>query len=1168
MTTLALADGIRLRRRYARSVNLERDLARTDALEGYVPTDRAVEAFDRVVGALGRGGSHRAWTVTGVYGTGKSAFAHLLAVSFGPEEHRAAAFHALTTHPDGQRVANELQARISPDGFVRAVATARREPLAHTVLRALAAGAETFWAGRRGRRPTAVDECRVRMETLAAGQPPRLDDLPDLAYALAQASGTGLLLVIDEMGKNLEATARSGGADDLYLLQRLAELPAGERDAPVLVVGLLHQAFVEYGATLSAAQRAEWDKIQGRFEDLAFTESPEEMLRLMASVIDADLPAPIATAVAKGAEHWHARLSSVLDGTALADALSAQRLAAVYPLHPVTALTLPALCARYAQNDRSLFTFLASPAPNSLASFVATETAEAERLPLLRLPRVFDYFLDAGSPASRPQFQRWTEVHALVRDATGLSEDETAALKTIGALNLVALGGSLRASRGLVLAALCERASDADEERRWTTALDRLTDRRLLTYRTRVDEYRLWEGSDYNPEAAVQARLDADSRLLAEVLEAVAPMGPAVASRHSYQTGTLRYFEREYADCATDLEAVNPRSSESDGLLLYWVDETPLPKLPATLPDGRPLAAVRARVTHALSSAARDLAALEVIESDDPALARDGVARREVRQRLVLARRGLEIALRESFTHAPPETGGVLLPGRVGAALSDLCDRAYPLSPVLWNEMLNRRELTSQGARARRELLEAMLARGDQERLGIVGEGPDYAMYASVLLHTGIHRRDGSGAWGFGPPTTDGLRSFWDVIERFCIAADTAPVTLDGLYRLLEQPPYGIKPGAVPVVLAAVLLHHADDISVYRDGTFLPQLGPEHFELLVKQPGRFAVKHLALEGLRWEVFRDLAEELVTGGGTNPKALRVRNATLLGVVRPLVRFAIALPPVTRRANDLSPEATAVRDALLSATEPDRLLFEILPVAVGHAAILDPMPAGEGPLRLRAFRGALFRAIRELQGYYDRLLDHCRIMIHEAFGVQSDPGKLREDLRVRSQYLFGRCVEPTLRRLTAAAVEPDTSDRTWLESVVMVIADRPAETWTGDDALAFEINLGEVAHRFGRLEALLRETVADPHESFDARRVTVTDQDGRELQRVVWVERTKQAPIREFAQGLIHKIRELGDPGMREAVALAILDEVMGERKLNTAPPQADGRHETVMRRKNG
>jgi hypothetical protein len=85
------------------------------------------------------------------------------------------------------------------------------------------------------------------------------------------------------------------------------------------------------------------------------------------------------------------------------------------------------------------------------------------------------------------------------------------------------------------------------------------------------------------------------------------------------------------------------------------------------------------------------------------------------------------------------------------ALLSDLCDRTYHLGLRLDNEFINRRELTSQGAKARRELIEAMLEHNHQNRLGLEGYGPEVAMYYSVLEATGIHRQDEE-TWDFQPP--------------------------------------------------------------------------------------------------------------------------------------------------------------------------------------------------------------------------------------------------------------------------------------------------------------------------------------------------------------------------------------------------------------------------------
>ena len=45
-------------------------------------------------------------------------------------------------------------------------------------------------------------------------------------------------------------------------------------------VALLHQAFDRYARDLASETRAEWAKVQGRFEDVAFLDAPGEILRL------------------------------------------------------------------------------------------------------------------------------------------------------------------------------------------------------------------------------------------------------------------------------------------------------------------------------------------------------------------------------------------------------------------------------------------------------------------------------------------------------------------------------------------------------------------------------------------------------------------------------------------------------------------------------------------------------------------------------------------------------------------------------------------------------------------------------------------------------------------------------------------------------------------------
>lgn len=60
--------------RFVRSVHLELDHKNPDALNGYLLTAGARRVLSRLIPALTDPAAARAWTLTGPYGTGKSAF--------------------------------------------------------------------------------------------------------------------------------------------------------------------------------------------------------------------------------------------------------------------------------------------------------------------------------------------------------------------------------------------------------------------------------------------------------------------------------------------------------------------------------------------------------------------------------------------------------------------------------------------------------------------------------------------------------------------------------------------------------------------------------------------------------------------------------------------------------------------------------------------------------------------------------------------------------------------------------------------------------------------------------------------------------------------------------------------------------------------------------------
>jgi hypothetical protein len=1158
MTSQVLSTYFELNRRYYRSVNLERDLDKADAVQGYIPTERSAEALCRILSAVGDPDAHRAWTLTGVYGTGKSAFAHYLAALCAREESKItqAALAIAEQVFEADSLERQAIGQIPEPGLLRAVATAQREPLSWTIARALSRGSEAFWKNKR--KPDFLIDINEWCFQAESGNCQVTDQqILNVLRKIVKAAKTDVLLVIDELGKNLEFAAHREGTQDLYLLQQIAEMEL-EGEHQVHLLGILHQSFAGYGDRLSTAEQSEWTKIHGRFTDIVLTESPSQMTRLIGQAIDRSHADSIIHGVRNHASDWFDALQDVI----AEHEISAQVLAETYPLHPLTALVLPMLCVRYAQNDRSLFTFLTSDEPYAFHDFLNSEKFENNRIPTLKLYQLYDYFVEAVTGlASRLNLQRWVEVQGLIQDAKDQSQDILMVLKTIGILNLVTSTGKFRATPDLVALALCDTSDDEKGKKRWLKVIHDLKQKQLITHRKTQDELRIWQGSDFDVEAAIQEQTEQAYTPLAELLTTIYPLKPVVAQRHYTTTGTLRYFEQRYGDGLTNLKELTCTIESCDGLIVYWLDTAVLPSVPPMTVDGKPLILIAVDKLELLRIRGQELQALKKIWKDAPELQTDGVAKREVRQRLVESEQLLNDTVTLVFDWSVGqntcwvEGKSVDIQSSRGfqAMLSTVCDRTYHQGLVLDNELINRRELTSQGAKARRELIEAMLDKADQKRLGLEGYGPEVAMYGSVLEVTGIHRQSEEG-WGFFPPVQDsGVETIWQTIEQFFKSATEGQRSLNILYQQLEQPPYGVKPGAIPILLAALLLYHVDDVGIYKDGTFIPVLGPEHFELLVKDPSRFSVKYFEMVGLRSQVFRELETALKSPHAKAPDG--IRNSSLLAIAKPLFGFVRQLPDFTRSTKRLDPATLKVLQALQTAQEPDELLFVSLPVACGF----EPMTAGqeENETAAKAFRKKLVQCIHEIQTAYDSLLSHCQKHLYDAFGVHSKEANLREDLRVRASYLVGQCIDPVLRHFVANAVDENVPDKDWLEALVRIVSDKHPKGWGDEDFSRFEIALSDLVRRFQNLEAL-RTEMRRQGKGFDALRLTVTEPNGQEVHEVVWIDEEYEELFDRLVERALDAPELRDNPRLQRGFLAKLSEKLLSRKRYDSSSELGQGK----------
>ncbi|MFC6593151.1 hypothetical protein ACFP81_15185 [Deinococcus lacus] len=612
---------------YLRSIRLEADLNRAGQIDDYIITPQVRLVLGRVAAALQENGTERAMTLTGPYGTGKSAFALYLSELL--KEKGGAAWKQLEQVDPA--IAAELQ-DVVPRPLLPVPLTLRRARLSVLLLEALVQAARTLTGGE-----SLAEGLNELLDRSEGGADSRavLRAVGALKSLADQEGYGGLLLIFDELGKGLEYEARYG-SDDIYLLQELAEVASRSGETPLLFIGVLHQGFEQYGEHLMASARKEWGKVQGRFTDVAFLEPPEQQMRLAAKALQGLEPQPeqaLRELNQQAATHLIAleQAPKTISPSEFTD-LAAE----AAPLHPAALIALPYLFRRFAQNERSLFAYLLSGEPYAVPSLW---TQRKQEVPV-RLADLFDYFVENLLPSMSRNLQarRWFEVLEKIEAQPNLSGADLATLKTIGLLTILGDLGALHATFEL----LCVALDDQTDSPSVRASLERLKAASLIVYRSYNETYRIWEGSDIDIEGKLeQGRRNASANLdLAGVLERYLPRRPIVGRRHSFYAGTLRYFEVHYLHTPGAVNAICPDAG-GEGVLLCalpgnaedaegfkaWASSSEVIERDA-------LIVVIPEQLDTLREAATEVHALHWLKENTPELRDDRVARREVAERL------------------------------------------------------------------------------------------------------------------------------------------------------------------------------------------------------------------------------------------------------------------------------------------------------------------------------------------------------------------------------------------------------------------------------------------------------------------------------------------------------------------------------------------------------
>ncbi|MDP2759636.1 MAG: ATP-binding protein [Sideroxyarcus sp.] len=1021
-----LADIVRISRHYQRSIRVDADLGRHDALDSYICHSTAtsvLESMSRQVAET----NQRSFTWTGPFGGGKSSLAVAL---------------ASTLHPDKslrKLARTSLKVNTIP-AFDRAF-PARKGWLIVPVVGKRANVVAELNSALRKAKGKGTDNRKVSPNAL----------INELVQTAEEQSQDGVLVILDEMGKFLEASALGHG-DDVYFFQELAEA-AARANGKLVIVGVLHQSFAQYGARLGNETRDDWAKVQGRYVDLPFVAASDEVVELIGRAIEADRrPQWMAEASNAIADSIRSRRPAV--GGKFAEALTT-----CWPLHPAMAALLGPISKRqFGQNERSTFGFLASVEPHGFHSYLTATSLKSATW--YRPDNYWDYLRSNLEPAilASPDGHRWSQaVEAVERTEAKTGNPFLVQLiKNIAIIDLFRNGSGLAADTA-VLGAIFFNIPTAEIE----NGLEELSRMRVALFKKHIGAWSVFEGSDFDIDSAIAQTLATSPGVDYTYLAHLMGLHPVVAKRHYHETGTMRWMNLSLSQLE-DAERLAQKYIPSQGEFGLFALALPDRGVSHKAAQSRARASSRRSPwpvligipkNHArIEELSAELVALETVK-DRHELQGDAVARREVHARLASVRANLEEQLQAAVTNAQWFDGGdetIEAGSRLSPIASNLANELYSSSPRVWSELVNRDNMSSNSVKARRDLLHRMLDHEASEHLGIEGFPAERGLYETLLRSTGLHRQDTNGYWRLLPPVEAdkaNLADLWKATKSLFENAATR-VKASDILELWSAPPYGVKAGIQPIIFTAFLLAHKANVAAYKDGMFIPHLTDADIDEYLQDPSRFSLRWVLIDEEKARILRGISGILAEVG----HAAEARDP--LEAARSLVALVFNLPIWTQRTHQLSETSRAIRDTLLKASDPHKVLF------VDLVALLD---TSEGEAYVNALRGP----VAELAGAYEAMLRRVDGAMLEALDAPADQ---LDRLRARAEAVSGITGDLRQDSFATRLAKHDGSKES-IEGILSLAANKPPRDWTDRDIDAAMLEISKVALRFRQAEAFV-------------------------------------------------------------------------------------------------
>lgn len=724
---------------------------------------------------------------------------------------------------------------------------------------------------------------------------------------LSKSSYSDVLFSIDEFGKFIEYGLHDINTNDIFDLQTLAEYINKQKNYKLIIS--LHKAFGEY--TNADITYTDWDKIQGRFENILFKDDYYEMLNIFKETIVLKKTKPI--------DEAQKIVQKICNDSLLNEnAENIKLFSKIVPIHPFAAITISEIFTKHFQNQRSVFSFLFSVEPNAFQDFISKEQSHHTLYSLNELYEYIAYLLKVYT-ILLPDQEIWYIAEHKLKDPQLQDELKRAIIKTIALIHSFKLSNTIKTDKETLVLSLIDSYSQEEI----TQAIEELHDENILLFQEQTQAFSLIENSNININKELKNRLEHNSNINFEAkLNHFIQDKLIVAKRYFTEYSNKKYFEKIYIE-------QEKKSFKTPYKIFFTPTNNDI--LHEISTKNNKSLFIHLGNKAQLVSLIRKIEALEDIQNEFTSVI--SVNTKEIIHNMMS---DYIIALEKLFTDGC-SNGKIVYNGnsypysskKLQELISFIAETAYPDAPKINNYTLNH-TIANKGTNTTvvKKLFEAMMENSDEENLGIDKFPAQKTLYLSVIKPAGIHRKLNNGKWELREPNNLNFNEIWKTIEKTL----NQKTTLDSLIKKLQKEPFGLNPVTALFVISLYILVNKEKMHIISDNTYKYTLTLDLLMNMWKATNKYQLQRITLNKNEASLFKAYVQ--IT---TDITEYTYSTNKVASIIKTLHNKFTLLSHYAKNTQKLSEEAKSLRSAIVSMKDPKEAFFSMFPNALGYKSI---------------------------------------------------------------------------------------------------------------------------------------------------------------------------------------------------------------------------------------